>query len=182
MEAGEVVEKIIDDDTQDELRNVNVSQRIRHYQQNIRRFIDSKSYSILSNNSEKTQKSDNIKLSKDRRSKSVPSLKAPKASPRRKSKYEVLGENIQVYETSEQANNDDSCSIDDIVDSNSKPRILPSVMLLTLQFSKSKSHMDINVDERVPSMLRTKFASDQGAGTQGEIHSITARTLGRRFR
>ena len=174
MEAGEAVEKIIDDDTQDELRNVNVSQRIRHYQQNIRRFIDSKSYSILSNNSEK--------LSKDRRSKSVPSLKAPKASPRRKSNYEVLGENIQVYETSEQANNDDSCSIDDIVDSNSKPRILPSVMLLTLQFSKSKSHMDINVDERVPSMLRTKFASDQGAGTQGEIHSITARTLGRRFR
>ena len=168
MEAGEAVEKIIDDDTEDELRNVNVSQRIRHYQQNIRRFIDSKSYRILSNNSEK--------LLKDRRSKSVPSLKAPKASPRRKSNYEVLGENIQDVETSKQAGNDD------IVDSNSKPRILPSVRLLTLQFSKSKSHMDVNVDERVPSMLRTKFASHQGAGTQGEIHSITARTLGRRFR
>ena len=174
MEAGEVVEKIIDDDTEDELRNVNVSQRIRHYQQNIRRFIDSKSYRILSNNSEK--------LLKDRRSKSVPSLKAPKASPRRKSNYEVLGENIQVVETSKEAVNDDSRPIDDIVDSNSKPRILPSVRLLTLQFSKSKSHMDVNVDERVPSMLRTKFASHQGAATQGEIHSITARTIGRRFR
>ena len=174
MEAGEAVEKIIDDDTEDELRNVNVSQRIRHYQQNIRRFIDSKSYRILSNNSEK--------LLKDRRSKSVPSLKAPKASPRRKSNYEVLGENIQVVETSKLAGIDDSRSIDDIIDSNSKPRILPSVRLLTLQFSKSKSHMDVNVDERVPSMLRTKFASHQGAGTQGEIHSITARTLGRRFR
>ena len=174
MEAGEVVEKIIDDDTEDELRNVNVSQRIRHYQQNIRRFIDSKSYRIMSNNSEK--------LLKDRRSKSVPSLKAPKASPRRKSNYEVLGENIQVVETSKEAGNDDSRPIDDIVDSNSKQRILPSVRLLTLQFSKSKSHMDVNVDERVPSMLRTKFASHQGAGTQGEIHSITARTIGRRFR
>ena len=159
MEAGEAVEKIIDDDTEDELRNVNVSQRIRHYQQNIRRFIDSKSYRILSNNSEK--------LLKDRRSKSVPSLKAPKASPRRKSNYEVLGENIQVVETSKEAGNDDSRPIDDIVDSNSKPRILPSVRLLTLQFSKSKSHMDVNVDERVPSMLRTKFASHQGAVTQG---------------
>ena len=174
MEAGEAVEKIIDDDTEDELRNVNVSQRIRHYQQNIRRFIDSKSYRILSNNSEK--------LLKDRRSKSVPSLKAPKASPRRKSNYEVLGENIQVVETSKQAGNDDSRPIDDIVDSNSKQRILPSVRLLTLQFSKSKSHMDVNVDERVPSMLRTKFAPHQGAVTQGEIHSITARTIGRRFR
>ena len=128
----------------------------------------------MSNNSEK--------LLKDRRSKSVPSLKAPKASPRRKSNYEVLGENIQVVETSKEAGNDDSRPIDDIVDSNSKQRILPSVRLLTLQFSKTKSHMDVNVDERVPSMLRTKFPSHQGAGTQGEIHSITARTIGRRFR
>ena len=181
MEAGEAVENIIDDDTDDELRNVNVSQRIRHYQQNIRRFIDSKSYSILSNNSQKMQRSDNIKLTKERRSKSVPSLKAPKASPRRKSNYEVLGENIQVVETNNQAGKDDSRTIDND-DPHSKPRILPSVRLLTLQFSKSKSHMDVNIDERVPSMLRTKFASHQSAGAQGEIHSITARTIGRRFR
>lgn len=181
MEAGEVVENIIDDDTDDELRNVNVSQRIRHYQQNIRRFIDSKSYSILSNNSQKMQISDNIKLTKERRSKSVPSLKAPKASPRRKSNYEVLGENIQVVETNNQAGKDDSRTIDND-DPHSKPRILPSVRLLTLQFSKSKSHMDVNIDERVPSMLRTKFASHQSVGAQGEIHSITARTIGRRFR
>ena len=180
MEAGEVVENVIDDDTDDELRNVNVSQRIRHYQQNIRRFIDSKSYSILSNNSQKMQSSDNILLTKERRSKSVPFLKAPKASPRRKSNYEVLGENI-VVETSKQAGKDDSRTID-IDDPNSKPRILPSVRLLTLQFSKSKSHMDVNIDERVPSMLRTKFATHQSAGAQGEIHSITARTIGRRFR
>ena len=35
MDAGGLVEKIIDDDTEEELLNVNVSQRIQHYQQNI---------------------------------------------------------------------------------------------------------------------------------------------------
>ena len=178
MEAGEVVEKIIDDDTEDELRNVNVSQRIRLYQQNIRRFLDSKSYNILSTHKLKT---DNVKLTKERRSKSVPSLKAPKATPRRKSNYQVLADNFEVVETNEQEGEESRSTIT-IDDKNSKTRILPSVRLLTLQFSKSKSQMDVNIDERVPSMLRTKFASHQGAGTQGEIHSITARTIGRRFR
>ena len=178
MEAGEAVENIIDDDTEDELRNVNVSQRIRIYQQNIRRFLDSKSYNILSTHKLKT---DNVKLTKERRSKSVPSLKAPKATPRRKSNYQVLADNIEVVETNEQEGEESRSTIT-IDDKNSKTRILPSVRLLTLQFSKSKSQMDVNIDERVPSMLRTKFSSDQFPGTQGEIHSITARTLGRRFR
>ena len=178
MEAGEAVENIIDDDTEDELRNVNVSQRIRLYQQNIRRFLDSKSYNILSNN--KIKISDNGKLTKERRSKSVPSLKAPKATPRRKSNYQVLADNFEVVETSKQDGKEsDTISIED---ENSKTRILPSVRLLTLQFSKSKSQMDVNIGERVPSMLRTKFSSDQFSGPPGEIHSITARTLGRRFR
>ena len=179
MEAGEAVENIIDDDTEDELRNVNVSQRIRLYQQNIRRFLDSKSYNILSNN--KIKISDNAKLTKERRSKSVPSLKAPKATPRRKSNYQVLlADNIEVIETSKQEGKESSTIT--IEDKNSKTRILPSVRLLTLQFSKSKSQMDVNSNERVPSMLRTKFSSDQFSGPPGEIHSITARTLGRRFR
>ena len=178
MEAGEAVENIIDDDTEDELRNVNVSQRIRLYQQNIKRFLDSKSYNILSTHKLKT---DNVKLTKERRSKSVPSLKAPKATPRRKSNYQVLADNIEVVETNEQEGEESSSTIT-IDDKNSKTRILPSVRLLTLQFSKSKSQMDVNIDERVPSMLRTKFSSDQFPGPQGEIHSITARTLGRRFR
>ena len=178
MEAGEAVENIIDDDTEDELRNVNVSQRIRLYQQNIRRFLDSKSYNILSTHKLKT---DNVKLTKERRSKSVPSLKAPKATPRRKSNYQVLADNIEVVETNEQEGEESRSTIT-IDDKNSKTRILPSVRLLTLQFSKSKSQMDVNIDERVPSMLRTKFSSDQFPGPQGEIHSITARTLGRRFR
>ena len=178
MEAGEAVENIIDDDTEDELRNVNVSQRIRLYQQNIRRFLDSKSYNILSTHKLKT---DNVKLTKERRSKSVPSLKAPKATPRRKSNYQVLADNFEVVETNEQEGEESRSTIT-IDDKNSKTRILPSVRLLTLQFSKSKSQMDVNIDERVPSMLRTKFSSDQFPGPQGEIHSITARTLGRRFR
>ena len=178
MEAGEAVENIIDDDTEDELRNVNVSQRIRIYQQNIRRFLDSKSYNMLSTHKLKT---DNVKLTKERRSKSVPSLKAPKATPRRKSNYQVLADNIEVVETNEQEGEESRSTIT-IDDKNSKTRILPSVRLLTLQFSKSKSQMDVNIDERVPSMLRTKFSSDQFPGPQGEIHSITARTLGRRFR
>ena len=178
MEAGEAVENIIDDDTEDELRNVNVSQRIRLYQQNIKRFLDSKSYNILSTHKLKT---DNVKLTKERRSKSVPSLKAPKATPRRKSNYQVLADNIEVVETNEQEGEESRSTIT-IDDKNSKTRILPSVRLLTLQFSKSKSQMDVNIDERVPSMLRTKFSSDQFPGPQGEIHSITARTLGRRFR
>ena len=178
MEAGEAVENIIDDDTEDELRNVNVSQRIRLYQQNIRRFLDSKSYNMLSTHKLKT---DNVKLTKERRSKSVPSLKAPKATPRRKSNYQVLADNIEVDETNEQEGEESRSTIT-IDDKNSKTRILPSVRLLTLQFSKSKSQMDVNIDERVPSMLRTKFSSDQFPGPQGEIHSITARTLGRRFR
>ena len=178
MEAGEAVENIIDDDTEDELRNVNVSQRIRLYQQNIRRFLDSKSYNMLSTHKLKT---DNVKLTKERRSKSVPSLKAPKATPRRKSNYQVLADNIEVVETNEQEGEESRSTIT-IDDKNSKTRILPSVRLLTLQFSKSKSQMDVNIDERVPSMLRTKFSSDQFPGPQGEIHSITARTLGRRFR
>lgn len=178
MEAGEAVENIIDDDTEDELRNVNVSQRIRLYQQNIRRFLDSKSYNILSTHKLKT---DNVKLTKERRSKSVPSLKAPKATPRRKSNYQVLADDIEVVETNEQEGEESRSTIT-IDDKNSKTRILPSVRLLTLQFSKSKSQMDVNIDERVPSMLRTKFSSDQFPGPQGEIHSITARTLGRRFR
>ena len=178
MEAGEAVENIIDDDTEDELRNVNVSQRIRLYQQNIKRFLDSKSYNILSTHKLKT---DNVKLTKERRSKSVPSLKAPKATPRRKSNYQVLADNFEVVETNEQEGEESRSTIT-IDDKNSKTRILPSVRLLTLQFSKSKSQMDVNIDERVPSMLRTKFSSDQFPGPQGEIHSITARTLGRRFR
>ena len=178
MEAGEAVENIIDDDTEDDLRNVNVSQRIRLYQQNIRRFLDSKSYNILSTHKLKT---DNVKLTKERRSKSVPSLKAPKATPRRKSNYQVLADNIEVVETNEQEGEESRSTIT-IDDKNSKTRILPSVRLITLQFSKSKSQMDVNIDERVPSMLRTKFSSDQFPGPQGEIHSITARTLGRRFR
>ena len=178
MEAGEAVENIIDDDTEDELRNVNVSQRIRIYQQNIRRFLDSKSYNMLSTHKLKT---DNVKLTKERRSKSVPSLKAPKATPRRKSNYQVLADNIEVVETNEQEGEESRSTIT-IDDKNSKTRILPSVRLLTLQFSKSKSQMDVNIDERVPSMLRTKFSSDQFPGPEGEIHSITARTLGRRFR
>ena len=178
MEAGETVENFMDDDTEDELRNVNVSQRIRHYQQNIRRFIDTKSYRMLSNNSQVQKTSDNVNLSKERRSKSVPSLKAPKATPRRKSNYHVLSEiddtkKIVVEEDSRKTTNDDQ---------NSKSRILPSVRLLTLQFSKSKSQTDVSNDERVPSMLRSKLAAHQYSGTQGEIHSITARTLGRRFR
>ena len=178
MEAGEAVENIIDDDTEDELRNVNVSQRIRLYQQNIRRFLDSKSYNILSNN--KIKISDNAKLTKERRSKSVPSLKAPKAPPRRNSNYQVLADNIEVIETIKQEGKESSTIT--IEDKNSKTRILPSVRLLTLQFSKSKSQMDVNSNERVPSMLRTKFSSDQFSGPPGEIHSITARSLGRRFR
>ena len=179
MEAGEAVENIIDDDTEDELRNVNVSQRIRLYQQNIRRFLDSKSYNILSNN--KIKISDNAKLTKERRSKSVPSLKAPKAPPRRNSNYQVLADNIEVIETIKQEGKESSTIT--IEDTNSKTRILPSVRLLTLQFSKSKSQMDVNSSsERVPSMLRTKFSSDQLSGPPREIHSITARSLGRRFR
>ena len=175
MDAGGLVEKIIDDDTEEELLNVNVSQRIQHYQQNIRRFIDSKSNSDLltTNNSQKYKRRfENIKITKEKQSKSVPSIKAPKALPRRKSNYEALDQNVQVVERGK----DDIQTID-----GSKSKILPSVRLLALKFSKSRSQPDVSNDERVPHIFRGKFPSHQLAGS-GDIHSITARTLSRRFR
>ena len=158
METGDAAEprqRDADMEEEDELRLVDVTSRIRQFQQTIRRLAEwagPRPPQRLGRRGGAGHSSHapaaEGRSSKERRSKSMSSLEVPTASPRTSTSKPDPG-----HEEEEQEGG----------------RVLPSVRLLTLQFSTCST--------AVPRLLQTRLQP-----AEQEIHSITARSLSRHFR
>ena len=165
METGDAAgprERDTDMEEEDALRLVDVTSRIRQFQQTIRRLAEwagPRPPQRLgrrggAGHSSHAPAADG-KSSKERRSKSLGSLvEVPKASPRPSTSKPAPGHDEGDPEEREQEGG----------------RVLPSVRLLTLQFSTCST--------AVPRLLQTRLQPP----AEQEIHSITARSLSRHFR
>ena len=161
METGDAAEprqRDTDMEEEDELRLVDVTSRIRQFQQTIRGLAEwagprppqrpgRRGGAGHSSHAPAAEG----RSSKERRSKSLSSLETPTASPRTSTSKPAPG-----HEEEEQEQEGG--------------RVLPSVRLLTLQFSTCST--------AVPRLLQTRLQPP----AEQEIHSITARSLSRHFR
>ena len=164
METGDAAEprqRDTDMEEEDELRLVDVTSRIRQFQQTIRRLAEwagprpplrlgRRGEAVHSSHAPAAEG----RSSKERRSKSMSSLEVPTASPRTSTSKPAPGHEEEDPEEQEQEGG----------------RVLPSVRLLTLQFSTCST--------AVPRLLQTRLQPP----AEQEIHSITARSLSRHFR
>ena len=155
METGDAAEprqRDTDMEEEDELRLVDVTSRIRQFQQTIRRLAEwagpRPPQRLGRRGGAGHAPAAEGRSSKERRSKSMSSLEVPTASPRTSTSKPAPG-----HEQEEQEGG----------------RVLPSVRLLTLQFSTCST--------AVPRLLQTRLQP-----AEQEIHSITARSLSRHFR
>ena len=163
METGDAAEprqRDADMEEEDELRLVDVTSRIRQFQQTIRRLAEwagprppqrpgRRGGAGHSSHAPAAEG----RSSKERRSKSMSSLEVPTASPRPSTSKPAPGHEEEDPEEQQQEGG----------------RVLPSVRLLTLQFSTCST--------AVPRLLQTRLQP-----AEQEIHSITARSLSRHFR
>ena len=157
METGDAAgprERDTDMEEEDALRLVDVTSRIRQFQQTIRRLAEwAGPRPGRAGHSSHAPAADG-KSSKERRSKSLGSLvEVPKASPRPRTSKPAPGHEEDPEELEQEGG-----------------RVLPSVRLLTLQFSTCST--------AVPRLLQTRLQPP----AEQEIHSITARSLSRHFR
>ena len=162
METGDAAEprqRDTDMEEEDELRLVDVTSRIRQFQQTIRRLAEwagPRPPQRLGRRGGAGHSSHapaaEGRSSKERRSKSMSSLEVPTASPRTSTSKPAPGHEEEEPEEQEGG------------------RVLPSVRLLTLQFSTCST--------AVPRLLQTRLQPP----AEQEIHSITARSLSRHFR
>ena len=164
METGDAAEprqRDTDMEEEDELRLVDVTSRIRQFQQTIRRLAEwagPRPPQRLGRRGGAGHSSHapaaEGRSSKERRSKSLSSLEVPTASPRTSTSKPAPGHEEEDPSEQEQEGG----------------RVLPSVRLLTLQFSTCST--------AVPRLLQTRLQPP----AEQEIHSITARSLSRHFR
>ena len=166
METGDAAEPRqrnteAEQEEEDELRLVDVTSRIRQFQQTIRRLAEwagprppqrlgRRGGAVHSSHAPAAEG----RSSKERRSKSLSSLEVPTASPRTSTSKPAPGHEEEDPEEQQQEGG----------------RVLPSVRLLTLQFSTCST--------AVPRLLQTRLQPP----AEQEIHSITARSLSRHFR